>query len=115
MTASPSPTLQFLGAAGTVTGSRYLVEANGQRVLVDCGLFQGYKQLRDRNWAPFPVEPSSIDAVVLTHAHLDHSGYLPALVNQEIGRAHVELQSLMRISYAVFCLKNKKQHRIQTK
>src|SRR3546814_18742472 len=65
MTVSSSPTLQFLGAAGTVTGSRYLVEANGQRVLVDCGLFQGYKQLRDRNWAPFPVEPSSIDAVVL--------------------------------------------------
>src|SRR3546814_17218865 len=82
MTASPSPTLQFLGAAGTVTGSRYLVEANGQRVLVDCGLFQGYKQLRDRNWDPFPVEPSSIDAVVLTHAHLDHSDYLPALVKQ---------------------------------
>lgn len=56
MTASSNPTLQFLGAAGTVTGSRYLVEANGQRVLVDCGLFQGYKQLRERNWAPFPVD-----------------------------------------------------------
>src|SRR3546814_4606991 len=116
MTASPSPTLQFLGAAGTVTGSRYLVEANGQRVLVDCGLFQGYKQLRDRNWAPFPVEPSSIDAVVLTHAHLDHSGYLPALVKQGYrGRIHCtpgsvarseehtsELQSLLRTSYPVF-------------
>src|SRR3546814_8016189 len=100
MTASSSPTLQFLGAAGTVTGSRYLVEANGQSVLVDCGLFQGYKQLRDRNWAPFPVEPSSIDAVVLTHAHLDHSGYLRSEEHTS------ELQSLMRISYALFCLKN---------
>ena len=73
-------TLQFLGAAGTVTGSRYLVETNGHRILVDCGLFQGYKQLRDRNRAPFPVPPETIDAVILTHAHLDHSGYIPALI-----------------------------------
>lgn len=72
--------LTFLGAADTVTGSRYLVEAAGSRVLVDCGLFQGYKVFRERNRAGFPVAPSSIDAVVLTHAHLDHSGYLPALV-----------------------------------
>lgn len=72
--------LQFLGAAGTVTGSRYLLDASGRRILVDCGLFQGYKQLRDRNRAPFPVSPAAIDAVVLTHAHLDHSGFLPALV-----------------------------------
>ncbi|HTM70448.1 MAG TPA: MBL fold metallo-hydrolase [Luteimonas sp.] len=71
--------LTFLGAVGTVTGSRYLVEAGGRRILVDCGLFQGYKSLRLRNWAPFPVAPESIDAVVLTHAHLDHSGYLPRL------------------------------------
>ena len=74
--------LTFLGAAGTVTGSRYLVEAGGKRILVDCGLFQGYKPLRLRNWAPFPVPPESIDAVILTHAHLDHSGYLPLLVKQ---------------------------------
>lgn len=76
----PMASLRFLGATGTVTGSRYLVEADGVRVLVDCGLFQGFKQLRLRNWAPFPVPPSSVDAVVLTHAHLDHSGYLPRLV-----------------------------------
>ena len=72
--------LSFLGANGTVTGSRHLLDAGGARVLVDCGLFQGYKTLRLRNWAPFPVPPASIDAVVLTHGHLDHSGYLPRLV-----------------------------------
>lgn len=72
--------LTFLGGAGTVTGSKYLIDAGQHRVLVDCGLFQGYKQLRERNWALFPVPPASIDAVVLTHAHLDHSGYLPALI-----------------------------------
>jgi len=75
-----SPILSFLGAAGTVTGSRFLVEHAGTRVLVDCGLFQGRKELRLRNWAPFPVDPDTIDAVVLTHAHIDHCGYLPALV-----------------------------------
>jgi metallo-beta-lactamase family protein len=72
--------LFFLGGAGTVTGSKYLIDTGQHRVLVDCGLFQGYKQLRERNWAPFPVAPASIDAVILTHAHLDHSGYLPALI-----------------------------------
>ena len=72
--------LHFLGAAGTVTGSRYLIESAGQRILVDCGLFQGYKQLRERNRAEFPVPPDTIDKVLLTHAHLDHSGYIPALV-----------------------------------
>jgi len=72
--------LSFLGAAGTVTGSRYLLDFNSRRVLIDCGLFQGYKHLRERNWRPFPVEPTSIEAVFLTHAHLDHSGYLPRLV-----------------------------------
>jgi len=74
--------LHFLGATGTVTGSKYLVEDNDRRILVDCGLFQGYKHLRKRNWAPFPVDPKSIDAVLITHAHLDHTGYLPLLVKK---------------------------------
>lgn len=72
--------LQFLGATDTVTGSRYLLQSEHSRVLVDCGLFQGFKKLRDRNRAPFPVPPSTVDAVIVTHAHLDHTGYLPALV-----------------------------------
>ncbi len=71
--------LTFLGAAGTVTGSKYLIAHEGGRVLVDCGLFQGYKNLRQLNWQPLPFDPSSLDAVVLTHAHLDHSGALPLL------------------------------------
>ncbi len=73
------PTLQFLGATGTVTGSKFLVEANGERLLIDCGLFQGGKELRLRNWDRLPVDPASIDHVVLTHAHIDHTGYLPRL------------------------------------
>lgn len=72
--------LTFLGAAGTVTGSKHLLEAGGRRILVDCGLFQGLKALRLLNWEPLPVDPATIDAVVLTHAHLDHCGYLPRLV-----------------------------------
>lgn len=71
--------LQFLGAAGTVTGSRHLLCFGGKKILVDCGLFQGIKELRLRNRAGFPVDPSTIDGVILTHAHLDHSGYLPIL------------------------------------
>jgi metallo-beta-lactamase family protein len=73
-------TLQFLGAAGTVTGSRFLLEHDGKRLLVDCGLFQGTKELRQRNWAPLPVDPKSLDAIVLTHAHIDHTGGLPRVV-----------------------------------
>src|SRR5947209_10518237 len=72
--------LTFLGAAGTVTVSKHLFDLGDRRVLVDCGLFQGLKELRLRNWAPLPIEPSQIDAVILTHAHLDHCGYLPRLV-----------------------------------
>jgi metallo-beta-lactamase family protein len=74
--------LSFLGGAGTVTGSKYLVEHEKHKLLVDCGLFQGFKALRLKNWAPFPVAPGSIDAVVLTHAHLDHCGYLPLLIKR---------------------------------
>src|SRR5579863_25379 len=72
--------LTFLGAAGSVTGSKYLVEAAGKRLLVDCGLFQGTNELKERNWKPLPVDPKSIDYVALTHAHLDHTGWLPVLV-----------------------------------
>lgn len=74
--------LRFLGAAGTVTGSKYLVEFNGQSLLIDCGLFQGYKQLRLRNRDPLPFQPNHLQAVLLTHAHLDHSGYLPVLTKE---------------------------------
>ncbi len=74
--------LAFLGAAGTVTGSKTLVTHDGKRLLVDCGLFQGYKNLRSMNWEDFPFDPKLLDAVVLTHAHLDHSGALPLLVKR---------------------------------
>ncbi len=77
-----APTLNFIGGAGTVTGSKTLLETSAGRVLVDCGLFQGRKKLRLQNWEPMPVPAESIDAVVLTHAHIDHSGYLPRLVSQ---------------------------------
>jgi metallo-beta-lactamase family protein len=74
--------ITFLGATGTVTGSKYLIASGSKKVLVDCGLFQGFKQLRLRNWESLPTSPAEIDAVVLTHAHLDHSGYLPLLVKE---------------------------------
>ena len=74
--------LTFLGAAQCVTGSKYLLETAGRQVLIDCGLFQGMKELRERNWEPLPIEPSHLDAVVFTHAHIDHTGYLPRLVRQ---------------------------------
>src|SRR5829696_8592077 len=74
-------TLSFWGGVGTVTGSKYLVESGGSRVLVDCGLFQGLRELRERNWQDPPFDPLSIDAVIITHAHIDHTGWLPRLVN----------------------------------
>jgi metallo-beta-lactamase family protein len=81
--------LTFLGGTGTVTGSKYLLEHDGRHLLIDAGLFQGLKQLRLRNWDAFPVPPAQIDAVVVTHAHLDHTGYLPRLVQLGFrGRVH---------------------------
>src|SRR3954452_24789082 len=79
---TPIPSITFLGAARTVTGSKYLLDTGTARVLIDAGLFQGLKELRERNWQDFPVPPREIDAIVLTHAHLDHCGYLPRLVAQ---------------------------------
>ena len=72
--------IKFLGGAGTVTGSKYLLTIHGKYILVDCGLFQGVKNLREKNWQDFPVDASSIEAIILTHAHIDHSGYIPALM-----------------------------------
>jgi metallo-beta-lactamase family protein len=74
------PSISFWGAAGSVTGSKYLIESDRARVLIDCGLFQGQRELRDRNWAEPPFSAAAVDAVLLTHAHIDHTGYLPRLV-----------------------------------
>jgi metallo-beta-lactamase family protein len=93
--------LTFLGAAGCVTGSRYLVEAAEKKLLVDCGLFQGTDDLKDRNWNPLPVDPKRIDYLVLTHAHLDHTGWLPVLVRDGYSKtifanpATIELTGLL--------------------
>jgi metallo-beta-lactamase family protein len=76
------PTLTFLGAAGTVTGSKYLLKTKSHEYLIDCGLFQGPSELKQLNWEPFPMEEHSVDGVILTHAHIDHIGYLPRLVKQ---------------------------------
>lgn len=72
--------IQFLGAAKTVTGSKYLISIHSRKILVDCGLYQGHKELRLRNWQPLPIDPKKIEMVILTHAHIDHTGYIPLLV-----------------------------------
>ncbi|MCT4560223.1 MAG: MBL fold metallo-hydrolase [Crocinitomicaceae bacterium] len=77
-----NPRITFLGGAGTVTGSKILLEFKDRKILIDCGLFQGLKTLRLKNWAEFPVDPKTIDAIILTHAHLDHCGYIPVLVKR---------------------------------
>ena len=93
--------LTFWGAAGCVTGSKYLVEAAGKKLLVDCGLFQGEEELKERNWQPLPVDPKTIDYQVLTHAHLDHTGWLPVLVRDGYNKpiyanpATIELAELL--------------------
>ena len=92
------PHLTSLGGAGTVTGSKHLLEVEGRSVLVDCGLFQGQKALREQNWAPFPVSPESIGSVVLTHAHLDHSGYIPKLVRDGFRRRIASTHATMELS-----------------
>ncbi len=74
--------VHFFGAAGTVTGSKFLIETPQYKILIDCGMFQGLKELREQNWKDFPIDASTIDIVLLTHGHLDHTGYLPRLVRQ---------------------------------
>ena len=90
---SKASTLAFFGAAGAVTGSRFLISNGWSHVLVDCGLFQGLKELRLRNWERFPIDPAAIDAVIMTHAHLDHSGYFPALSRDGFNRPAYVTQS----------------------
>ncbi|MCX5899005.1 MAG: MBL fold metallo-hydrolase, partial [Proteobacteria bacterium] len=82
-------TLTFLGSTGTVTGSRFHLKTPEKQLLIDCGLFQGLKENRLRNWEAFPIAPATIDALLLTHAHIDHSGYIPRLCQQGFnGRIH---------------------------
>lgn len=89
--------LTSLGGAGAVTGSKHLLRSQGRSLLVDCGLFQGQKALREQNWAPFPVDAAKLGGVVLTHAHLDHSGYLPKLVKEGFRERIVSTHATMEL------------------
>lgn len=99
--------LKFLGAARSVTGSKYLLEIDNKKILIDCGLFQGQKELRLRNWESLPVDPATIHTVIITHAHIDHIGYLPRLVKDGFhGRilcTHAT-EDLMKIMLSFFLL-----------
>ena len=83
--------LKFLGGVQTVTGSKSLVEVDGKKILIDCGLFQGLKNLRRLNWDDFTVSPESIECIILTHAHLDHCGYIPVLVKKDSKEKYIAL------------------------
>ena len=93
--------IQFLGAAGTVTGSKYLISAEGKNILVDCGLFQGLKQLRLMNWDNLPINSSEIDVVILTHGHLDHCGYLPRLVKSGFNKKILATEPTLEITKVI--------------
>ena len=96
-----TPTLRFLGATGTVTGSKFLLSTDTANVLVDAGMFQGLRDLRRRNWDPLPISVPDLDAVVLTHAHLDHSGYLPALGKQGLDAPILASESTIALAEIV--------------
>jgi len=83
--------ITFLGATQTVTGSKYLLNVDSKRILVDCGLFQGQKELSLRNWNPFPMDPKTIDYVIITHAHIEHTGYLALLIKNPPLVVHLKL------------------------
>ncbi|MFZ9360828.1 MAG: MBL fold metallo-hydrolase, partial [Candidatus Nanopelagicales bacterium] len=93
--------ITFLGAAETVTGSRFLVEFEDKKVLVEAGLFQGLKELRLKNWDPFPVDPSSIDAVIISHAHLDHCGYVPLLVKAGFNKNIYSTENTLKLAEVI--------------